>query len=167
MKKILCPIDFSDVSLNAIEFAARLAEAHHASLILLNVFTEKDFNQLLEAEHINKEYNEKIGMAEKKLKSISDEINSSEKNAGLLSCTYKVKSGELSKTILEFITEEKIDLVVMGTVGLTQLREKYIGSQTLSIIEEAHCSVFVVPDGISFHKIKRITRKKIKLLYNK
>jgi len=156
MKKVLCPVDFSEVSLNAIEFATRLTEAHHASLVLMNVFTEKDFNSILEAEHINIEYNQKLKIAEEKLGSIAKEINSSEKNKGLLECSYAIKSGKLSESILEYVEEKKIDLIVMGSIGLTQLKEKYIGSQTLTIIENSPCSVFVVPEGQSFHKIKKI-----------
>ncbi len=156
MKNILCPVDFSEVSLNAIEFATRIAEAHHGSLILINVFTEEDFNQLLETEHINKEYNEKLEIAERRLKSITDEINQSEKNKGLLSCKYAIVSGKLSESILEYVDEHKIDLIVMGTTGMARLEEKYIGSQTLKIIENTSCSVLVVPEGQSFHKIKKI-----------
>ncbi len=156
MKNILCPVDFSEVSLNAIEFATRLAEAHHGNLFLLNVFTEEDFNKILEAEHINKEYNEKLEMAVSRLKSISQKINETEKKSGLLNCDYSLKSGKLFDSIFESIEENKIDLIVMGSIGITSLEEKYIGSQTLKIIEEAPCSVFVVPEGISFHKIKKI-----------
>ncbi len=156
MNKILCPVDFSEVSLNAIEFAAKLAEAQHASLILLNVFTEEDFNQILEADAINKEYNEKLNLAENKLKSLADEINNSEKRKGLIGCTYEFRSGKLSDTVLEIAETDKIDLIVMGTTGITGLAEKYVGSKVLKIIENAPCSVFVVPSGQHFHKIKSI-----------
>ncbi len=156
MKNILCPVDFSEVSLNAIEFATRLAIAHHCNLILLNVFTENDFNQILETEHINKEYNEKLELAVSKLKLIAKKINETEKKSGLLKCDYLLKSGKLSDSILEVVEENKIDLIVMGSTGITSLEEKYIGSQTLDLIENAPCSVFVVPEGISFAKIKKI-----------
>ena len=156
MKNILCLVDFSEVSLNAIEFATRLAEAHHGNLLLLNVFTERDFNQILEAEHINKEYNEKLEMAISKLKSISNKINETEKKSGLLKCNYTMKSGKLSESILEVVAENKIELIVMGSIGITSLEEKYIGSQTLKIIEDTPCSVMVIPEDVSFHKIKNI-----------
>lgn len=156
MNKILCPIDFSEVSLNAIEFAAKLADAHHARLVLLNVFTEEDFNQILDTDTINKDYNEKLNLAEKKLKSLSEEINSSEKKNGLMGCTYIFRTGKLTEKVFEVAREEKADLIVVGTTGLTGLTEKYVGSKTLRIIEDAPCSVLVVPQDQAFHKIKRI-----------
>ncbi|MCA6417176.1 MAG: universal stress protein, partial [Cytophagales bacterium] len=39
MKKILCPVDFTDVSANGMEYASHLAKALHARLTLLYVRT--------------------------------------------------------------------------------------------------------------------------------
>lgn len=156
MNKILCPVDFSDVSVNAIEFAAKLADAHNASLILLNVFTEEDFNQILDTDSIHREYNEKLSIAEKKLGRLAEEINSSEKTKGLLGCSYLFRTGKLTETVIEIAQEEKIDLIVIGTTGITGLKEKYVGSKTLKIIENAPCSVFVVPSEQAFHKIRKM-----------
>ena len=43
MKKILCPTDFSDTAQNAVAYAAKLAQAMHADLTLLNVQSVFDF----------------------------------------------------------------------------------------------------------------------------
>ena len=37
IKKIICPTDFSKASINAIEYAAKLAKVFNAELLLVNV----------------------------------------------------------------------------------------------------------------------------------
>lgn len=156
MNKILCPTDFSEVSLNAIEFAAKLAGASHSSLRLMNVFTEEDFNQILDTDSINKDYKEKLVLAENKLNKLCEEVADLEKNRGMLGCSSIFKTGKLTESVIEVALEEKIDLIVIGTTGITGMAEKYVGSKSLRIIEDAPCSVFVVPVDQSFHKIKKI-----------
>ncbi|HBH22158.1 MAG TPA: hypothetical protein DDY13_01920 [Cytophagales bacterium] len=156
MRKFLCPVDFSEASLNAMEFAAHIGEKESAVLTLLNVFTEDDFDEILESEHIGKEYNEKISLAEGKLKEISDEICQMSKPKGLVNCEYKLRSGKLQETIIEEAKEGKYDLIVMGTVGVTNMKERYIGSKTLRVIEHAPCSVMAIPENCHYHKIKRL-----------
>jgi nucleotide-binding universal stress UspA family protein len=46
IKKILCPIDFSEISANALEYAVFLASHHHAELLIFHVV-----EQLHEFEH--------------------------------------------------------------------------------------------------------------------
>jgi len=156
MKKILCPVDFSEVSVNAIEFAAKLGDAYNSSLTLINVFTEKDFNKILDTDTITKEYNEKLEIARQKLDKMCAEVMRSEKRHGLLSCQHLLKSGKFAETVLETAREDRYDLIVMGSTGATNLAEKYIGSSTLTVMEDAPCSVLVVPSEVHFHKIKSI-----------
>ena len=49
---ILCPIDFSDTSLNALEYAVRIGEKHDAHLTMLYVFTEEEFNKKLTTKEV-------------------------------------------------------------------------------------------------------------------
>jgi nucleotide-binding universal stress UspA family protein len=56
MKKILCPIDFSEVSLNALEFAVAIGEKENSDITLLNIFTPADFNKILNTEHVKEEF---------------------------------------------------------------------------------------------------------------
>ncbi|WP_332910585.1 universal stress protein [Algoriphagus boritolerans] len=44
--KILCPTDFSECSLNAIEYAARLGEKFNAVLVLFHVLNREDYLKL-------------------------------------------------------------------------------------------------------------------------
>jgi nucleotide-binding universal stress UspA family protein len=155
MKKILCPIDFSEVSLNALEFAVAIAEKEHSSITLLNIFTPQDFDKILEKEHIKEEYKKLQEIAESKLKAISEEIMLISRN-NLSVCKYLIKSGKIVDVLADLAEEEKYDLIVMGTTGHSAYERKYLGGQAEKIIHATHCSVMCIPENQSFHGIEHI-----------
>lgn len=67
MSKILCPVDFSETSLNAIEFATEIAAKNQSVLTLLYVFTENEFNSIVDRTSIAKTYKELLAIATKRL----------------------------------------------------------------------------------------------------
>ncbi len=156
MEKILCPIDFSDASLNALEFAVAIGEKNHSQIMLVNIFTEADFDLILEHEGVDKEYEELISVAERKLKSISDEINKISKPKGLKGCVYWLKSGKVIDVLNECAENEKADLIVIGATGASKFDKRYIGSKAVSIVEHARCNVLCVPENCNYEGINRI-----------
>lgn len=155
MKKILCPIDFSEVSLNALEFAVAIGEKEKSKITLLNIFTPSDFNKILDTEQIKKKYEELQEIAEAKLKAISEEIILISKKK-LQSCDYMLKSGKIVDVLTGIAEEEKFDLIVMGTTGHSAYERKYLGGKAKSIIEESSCTVMCVPENASYRGIKKI-----------
>jgi hypothetical protein len=56
--KIVCPTDFSECSLNAIEYAAKLGEMYKADLFLFHVPDKEDYQKLASNEfHVGDQYN--------------------------------------------------------------------------------------------------------------
>ena len=156
MKRLLCPIDFSEVSLNALEFAVVIGEKENSNLTLLNIFSPKDFNTILGSDHVNDEYDDLLNIAEKKLQAISNEIWKISKKKGLLACDYKLKPGKIVDVLSELADEDKSELIIIGTTGHSAYERKYIGGKAEKIIQHTHCSVLCVPENINFHGIKRI-----------
>lgn len=156
MEKIVCPIDFSDASLNALEFAVAIGEKNHSQIILLNIFTEADFNIILGHEGVDREYKELMEIAEAKLISIRDEINKMSKPKGLKECIYWLKSGEVVDVLSDCARDEKVDLIVIGTTGVSHFDKRYIGSKAVSIVEHARCNVLCVPEKCNYEGINRI-----------
>jgi nucleotide-binding universal stress UspA family protein len=158
MKKLLCPIDFSDVSLNALEFAVRIGEKEHSNLTILNIFTPSDYNKILKTdrEHVEEEYGTLLEIAESKLRAISKEIMSESKRKGLQSCHYLLKSGKIVDILSDLADEEKYELIVMGTTGHSAYERKYLGGKAEKIIEHTYCSVLCVPENHTFQGIKNI-----------
>ena len=156
MKRLLCPIDFSEVSLNALEFAVVIGEKENSNLTLLNIFSPKDFNSVLGSDHVNDQYDDLLNIAEKKLQAISNEIWKISKKKGLLACDYKLKPGKIVDVLSELADEDKSELIIIGTTGHSAYERKYIGGKAEKIIQHTHCSVLCVPENINFHGIKRI-----------
>ena len=102
MKRILAPCDFSPASVKAIRFAIDLAD-NGDELFLLNLVNE---NSAL------KKPTQDFKELELKFKNLTDEY------PGIaISLHPKIRSGKFLPSILNFIHDEKIDLVVMGTHG--------------------------------------------------
>ncbi len=156
MKKLLCPIDFSEVSLNALEFAAAIGEKEHSQMTLLNVFTPMDFNAILGTEKVKESYEGLLETAESKLKAVAAEITKIGKKKGLQSCDYLLKSGKTIDVLAQLADEEMYDLIVMGTTGHSAYDEKYLGGKAQSIIRHTHCSVLCIPENQSFHGMDKI-----------
>ena len=156
MKKLLCPIDFSEVSLNALEFAVAIGEKENSKMSLLNIFTRSDFNKILKSDHLDQEYEELQEIAKSKLGAISDAILKESEKKGLQSCDYMLRFGKTVDVLAGIADEEKYDLIVMGTTGHSAYERKYLGGKAEKIIEHTHCSVLCVPEKSSFHGIGKI-----------
>lgn len=161
MKKILCPIDFSSDSLNALEFAAKIAEQHQARLTLIHVFTENEFGKALSKGLLSSHYKQAdidslTGAAEKELGKLADQVNSISKEKGLVHCDYHFTYGPLQEQMVNYAWENQYDLIVMGTTGVTDVVERYFGSNTMKTIGKAHCPVLCIPENTAYHKINKV-----------
>jgi nucleotide-binding universal stress UspA family protein len=54
------------------------------------------------------------------------------------------------------VTENNVDLIVMGTQGASGWEKVLIGSYTAAILDETECPVLVVPSNVTFKGIKKI-----------
>ncbi|MCG8311075.1 MAG: universal stress protein [Cytophagales bacterium] len=156
MKKLLCPIDFSEVSLNALEFAVAIGEQEKSDLTLLNIFTRSDFNKILESDPIEEAYEQLLEIAGSKLAAISETILKHSRNKGLRSCEYFLKSGKIVDILSEITDEQRFDLIVMGTTGHSAYERKYLGGKAEKIIGHTNCSVLCIPEHQNFHGIQKI-----------
>ncbi len=153
MNNILCPIDFSAASLTAIEFAVKIANRHHSTVIMLHVITEDEYvTNLSESEdyykHIEKE-------PAKKLKAMSDEINKAHSLDYEL-CSFEITEGDLIEKIADVTEAEKISLIVMGTTGVSDIDEARVGSNTVKVIERTNIPVLCIPENVMFYGFERI-----------
>ena len=149
MNQILCPIDFSETSLNALEYAVSIAEKHKADLSLVYVFTEEYYN-----EHLNegvKNYNEYEVEFKSRLEVIANEIKN--KN---FSCSAHVLNGKFLKSIKNFIPLKSIDFVVVGTKGLSDVFDKIVGSNTIKLVDNLDIPILAVPKKAAFEGLGKV-----------
>jgi nucleotide-binding universal stress UspA family protein len=55
-----------------------------------------------------------------------------------------VESGSVVEAIVEYATEEKAQLIVMGTRGMTGFKKMLLGSVSNGVVNHAPCAVLVV-----------------------
>jgi nucleotide-binding universal stress UspA family protein len=146
MKKILCPTDFSDISQNAIAYAAKFAKASDASLMLLNI-------QPTSSPALKSESDLVVSAVSERLEELSREVRQFFK----ISCEAEViRSASLLTDALVERTEG-YDLIVMGTHGINSLMEFFVGSKTYHATRKTRIPVMLVPPDCIFSEVKKVT----------
>src|SRR5687767_15654872 len=134
MKKILVPTDFSKPALIAIDVAADIAKRANAELILLHIVEEASagsFNIEGQVSSRSDDWEDKIftmRLIEKGKKQMAKAVE--DLKASGVKVRPELKIGAPFHGMRKIITDQKVDLVVMGTAGQTKLEESIIGSNT-------------------------------------
>lgn len=153
MNRILCPIDFSEVSLNALEYAANLAQHLGCGLFVFNVFTESDFNKLLEAHSdVIPSYKNLKEYAEKRIATLVKETE----EAFDISVDHDIRFGKLLDICQQEIAGGGVRMMVMGTKGVSNVTQAYLGSNTVKVMERVDVPLVIIPEEASFSPLKSI-----------
>lgn len=146
MKKILVPTDFSKTSLTALDVAFDIAKKSGASIFLLNVVEEagKDSTRIT-GQWQKADWEEKLFIykllerAESQLtKIVQDAKYDAVKMIG------ELRLGNPFHGMNAIIAEQKVDLVVMGTRGVTNLETMLIGTNTERVVRNSSCPILTV-----------------------
>jgi nucleotide-binding universal stress UspA family protein len=144
MKKILVPCDFSKPAINAFRFALDVASQSKGSVHLLNVIELPILHDTVIMPVLNFEEQLLVDLrkhAETRFKEITDKY----KAVGV-KLVVKSVFGAVSRMLQEYITEESIDLVVMGSHGASGAREFFVGSNAERMVRNSPVPVLVVKD---------------------
>ena len=141
-KTILCPLEFSDPSIRALEYALTLAEESGVRLILLHVIELLvDARRFSEVSHFSVlEYHRHLE------EDARARLRSAIPAEARVWCTpeERVLSGTPYPAILETAQLEKAELIVMGVHGKGALNRRLFGSTTHHVIREARCPVLTL-----------------------
>ncbi|HYG02935.1 MAG TPA: universal stress protein [Chryseosolibacter sp.] len=159
MKKILVPTDFSKSAQNAIDVASEIALKSNAQLILLHIVERAGGNSFnVEAQIDDSDgWEEKIftmRLIEKGRKQLQALVDSL-KQQGVRVKT-ELRMGTPFHGMRTIITDQNVDLVVMGTAGHTRMEEMIIGTNTEKVVRHARCPVLTVqkkPSRVDFKNI--------------
>ncbi|WEV44996.1 universal stress protein [Streptococcaceae bacterium ESL0687] len=140
-KKILVGVDGSDEADVAFKKAIHAALRNKAQLIIANIIDSRAFQGLSGFEGV---------IAEDALKSSKEFMKKYEDEArekGLKDVKSYIEFGSPRAMLSDTIpTEEKVDLIMVGSTGQTAIERLLIGSVAEYIIRHAPCDVLVVRD---------------------
>ncbi|MCU0391260.1 MAG: universal stress protein [Thermoflexibacter sp.] len=161
MGKILVPIDFSDYSKNALDYAVVIAKTLKSSITVFHSFyfsTPPEYGTLanymaMAIEDEQKRFEEQM----KELLKVYENQEYDDKS-GTLQINSIVKLGLPKEDITDIVREQKYDLIVMGTRGATGLDRLLFGSITASIVEDEDikCTLLAVPKDAKNRGIKHV-----------
>lgn len=152
MKKILAATDYSESSLNAIDYAAELAMHLKANLILFHAFHSPVI--ISEVPVVMPSLDELEHEHEKALKKIKNRLL--KRFGPNLKLEVKAVCGLAADKIIEVATEDNIDLIAVGMKGAGLLAERLIGSTSTSLMQQSKCPVLCIDEKITFKPLKRI-----------
>jgi nucleotide-binding universal stress UspA family protein len=139
-KRILCPVDFSDISTRVLQIAADLANRFGADLHVIHVF------QLPATTIMEAVYEDPANMEDKIKKRLNDKLKEfvQETKKPDVKITTGVYKGIPDVEIITAARENQADMIVMGTQGKTGLSHVLLGSVAERVIRHAEVPVLTV-----------------------
>ena len=143
IKKILVPVDFSDNSMIALDYACNIAKLAEAQLILVHVIESLPSNNtpfIFTNPAIDSYQAKIVEMCTSQLTEIA--ANYTAKYG--VTVNHASVIGRTHRDIKDFSEKIKADLIVMGTHGTSGLREFVAGSNTFRVVTDATCPVLSI-----------------------
>jgi nucleotide-binding universal stress UspA family protein len=140
MKRILVPTDFSEHAENALKVAAQVAKKNKCEIYLLHML------------EIPSQLNDAItgasGIPEvmlfiKKAQQTFEKLKQQEYLEGV-TVHESIQFERVFEGILSFSKKHEIDLIVMGSHGVSGIEEILVGSNTEKIVRLSNCPVLVI-----------------------
>ena len=146
VKKVVCPIDFSDNSKLIAESAAYIAGTFKAEIHFLYIVQNfEDYSGFFVPQMAmpNLE-NELFAGAEEHMVHFCEEYAESFKQAGVSMVTHSVFVGDVAEKIVDYADEIVADLIVMGTHGYKGIEKIMFGSIADKVVRSAYCPVMTI-----------------------
>lgn len=140
VRSILVPIDFSDNAESVLEWATHLALEHASRVILLHAYHLPVEFQQLEGAYLPPDF----------WTNVKDEAKRSlEDSAGALreqgiEVEEVVREGYPATVIEDEARRQGVDLIVIGTHGLSGIKHMLLGSIAERVVQKAPCPVLTV-----------------------
>lgn len=151
---ILIPVDYSSISINAIDYATHFFGYRDANFYLLNVYVSAPSSLL--SDNYNEDWFKQIDDDSHAQLVEIVELYNAKKSKG--HAFYDItKSNSLIGAVKQVVKEKAIDLIITGTKGASGLKEIFIGSNTVKLINQIdNCPILVVPNLFKFDGLTQI-----------
>lgn len=151
-KKILIPVDFSQYSNKAIEYACQLSRAAKHDLVLVHIFTDHSniYRNAIEDTDL---IDPRVGKARKEMNKLIAEIQKVEPE---ITVSSVFRDGNLFEEIRKLVSADSYDAIVMGTKGSSGLDSLLIGSNMFDVFQNTKTPVLAVPFRDKPYKTEKI-----------
>lgn len=138
MNTVIIPVDFSETSINAARYAAKLLAGHkNVNIILYHSFTKP-----VEAKH-----------AMGGLENIKIELTTEQ---DLQIEVLAFEEADFVDGLEKTARHRRANLIIMGITGKSALAQVFFGSNTLKMAERKACPVLIVPENATFSPLKNV-----------
>lgn len=145
INRILVPTDGSPASSRAVGLAAQLALKHEASLYLLNVIREMqlpaELRKMAKVENIGPARQDVLEFVAEK---ILGDAERRAKRKGVKAVRKATGQGDPATAIAKHAQRNKIDLIVMGTRGLSSVKSLLMGSVSRKVANSCNVNLLIV-----------------------
>ncbi len=140
LRKILVPLDFSNLANDALPYATLLAAKLGAEVILLHVVEKFPIDYLLGGGLTNEVFVPMMKQAEADLEGIAQSLDDLAK----FKISTSVREGSPYEEICHAAKALEVDLVVLTTHGYTGLKQFWLGSTAERVVRHSPCPVMSV-----------------------
>ena len=138
MERILVPVDFSDCSLDALEYAVGMAQQAKASVMLLHVLEPVSYGLDFDLGHIRSREDVRASWTKR-----LEELAATHQHPNV-PVEFRLRGGVPVDSILDSAQTLPCDLIVMGTHGRRGISHALSGSVAEAVLRKAHCPVIAV-----------------------
>ena len=155
MKTILFPTDFSKSAQHAAEYMSMMAKQLNANITFLHIYSiplVSEYNLPHEIESLIAQ-NRVIAVEnlQEFVKKFIEETKISENRISI-----KIEYGFIPEKIVDVAASVKADMIVMGTKGVTDAFDRWIGTVAQKVVKLAECPVWVIPEKTPLNYPKNI-----------
>ena len=149
VNKILIPTDFSRNAWHAICYALEILKHNHCEIHLINAFSIADgLSVLMYPEPGDEDYETAKLESEEELSKLADKITIRQQGFSTHNVKIAAICGEPLEVIQDYSQTHQIELIVMGTQGVSDTGKAVFGSVAVNVMEKVrHCPVLVVPQS--------------------
>ena len=142
VKKILAAIDRSKYKEKIIDYAISMGKAWGAEVTAIHVI---DPGRGVPGGRIKEKEKQREEEAERPAGDLLSEAELRAKKEGInLRKEIVEESDTVEKAIVDYAKKNNIDVILIGTTGMSAAEEVFLGSVANDVIHHAHCPVFAI-----------------------
>lgn len=158
MKTLLVPVDFTDASQNAINFAAEWSKKYEYERIILikSFYTSMYENVIMAGEFANADQHYLNGVREKEKEQLDNTCRQlSQLTGDKIQVNSAVTELPLVRSILEIVRSENPTMILMGTDNTQISNDAFVSANVIAIARISPVRVLIVPSTYTYQPVEK------------